>query len=251
MNFMTMLGVLAAIQAGGMCSEADMELYPVIQNGKWGYIDKSGKMKIQPQYDCAWDFSDDMACVQVGLLRGYINTKGEMVLKPQYAMAGPFVNGAAPVCVGARRWGAMMDLRGAGAGLEGRWVTINKEGKEGAAPGQAPKPAGDAAVASIVKTKNAQTKKWFFADKSGKKLSDTEYDFIGDFSEGLFRVVAGGKQGYVDGAGKTVVDAKFDCGWEFKRGLARVMIGRKEGYIDKTGKFVWEPKEDSYPEPVK
>ena len=57
--------------AGGSPGEALAQastpaLYPVAVDGKWGFIDESGRMVIQPQYDDAgsavdWGFGGDMA----------------------------------------------------------------------------------------------------------------------------------------------------------------------------------------------
>ena len=40
-------------------------LFPVEQNGKWGYIDKTGRMVIEPQFDRTWDFSEGLGCVWI------------------------------------------------------------------------------------------------------------------------------------------------------------------------------------------
>jgi hypothetical protein len=36
--------------------EANGILYPVLKNGKYGYIDSNGEIKIKPQFDDAQDF---------------------------------------------------------------------------------------------------------------------------------------------------------------------------------------------------
>ena len=39
------------------------------KTGKWGYIDKQGKMVVNPQFDCDWvcsGFSEGLAAVRVG-----------------------------------------------------------------------------------------------------------------------------------------------------------------------------------------
>src|SRR5712692_7147714 len=35
------------------------------ENGKWGYIDKTGKMIISPQFDQAWGFQEGLAAVKI------------------------------------------------------------------------------------------------------------------------------------------------------------------------------------------
>jgi hypothetical protein len=46
----------------GLAQKKDSNaLFPARQNGKWGYIDRSGSLIIQPQFDEAWDFSEGLA----------------------------------------------------------------------------------------------------------------------------------------------------------------------------------------------
>src|SRR5262249_43054146 len=40
---------------------------------KWGYIDKTGKVVISPQFDSAGIFSEGLACVRKGRKVGYID----------------------------------------------------------------------------------------------------------------------------------------------------------------------------------
>lgn len=108
-------------------------------DGKWGYVDAAGRVKIQPVYDEASDFEDGVACVcidsawrlidkhgncvvnavcadmysvgderivyeQDGRL-GLIDTKGHIKMRPVYVEIGRFFdNGLAPVCNGTH-WG--------------------------------------------------------------------------------------------------------------------------------------------------
>jgi hypothetical protein len=41
-------------------------LFPARQDGKWGFIDSTGRVVIDFQYDEALDFSDGMAQIRVG-----------------------------------------------------------------------------------------------------------------------------------------------------------------------------------------
>ena len=59
-------------------------------NGKCGYINKDGKFAITPQFDNAWDFSEGLACVEIGGKYGYINQEGEIVINPQFDDASSF-----------------------------------------------------------------------------------------------------------------------------------------------------------------
>ena len=70
---------------------------------KWGYLDKTGNWAIQPRFDIAEDFSEDLAAVCVraqGPDRdqwGYIDKAGKFVIPPQYEKAQPFFRGLAKV----------------------------------------------------------------------------------------------------------------------------------------------------------
>ena len=84
------------------CSDSEKSegLAYVKVGGKWGYINKEGKMVITPQFDAALDFLEGMAMVLVGDKVGYINKEGEMVINPQFDSALSFSEGMASVLVG-------------------------------------------------------------------------------------------------------------------------------------------------------
>ena len=57
----------------------------------------AGKSKITRTYDVADDFSDGLAPVQVGNRWGYINKEGKVAINPQFNDARGFSLGLAPV----------------------------------------------------------------------------------------------------------------------------------------------------------
>jgi len=63
--------------------DADL-LFPVKQNGKWGYIDKLGRVIVEPTYDEADMMSDGMAAVVLKGKLGYIDSTGRLAIEPQY-----------------------------------------------------------------------------------------------------------------------------------------------------------------------
>src|ERR1044072_999522 len=48
-------------------------LAPFMKGDKWGYIDKSGRVRIEPRFDDAWPFSGGRAGVKRGGRYGYID----------------------------------------------------------------------------------------------------------------------------------------------------------------------------------
>lgn len=84
--------------------------------------------------------------------------------------------------------------------------------------------------------------KYGYRDKDGEFLIQPQFDYAGEFSEGLAVVGLGKfpatKWGYINLQGQVVIPAQFDGAHDFSEGMAAVSIGGKLGYIDRTGKLV-------------
>src|SRR5450755_4187685 len=76
---------------------SDESLFPVSKAGRAGYIGKSGKLVIAPQFDLAFDFSEGLAIVSIGDRFGFIDRSGRIVISPKYSDARNFSEGLAPV----------------------------------------------------------------------------------------------------------------------------------------------------------
>ena len=66
---------------------------------KYGFVDRSGRMAIKPQFDYVGAFSDGLALATQTPdgKSGYIDTTGRFVIEPQYDEAEDFSEGLAPV----------------------------------------------------------------------------------------------------------------------------------------------------------
>src|SRR5687768_7201858 len=84
-------------------------LYPFIENGKYGYINKTGKVVIDAQYESGNSFSEGLACVKLHGKKGFINGSGKMVIEAKLEDAFDFSEGLA--CVK----------------FSGKWYYISKE----------------------------------------------------------------------------------------------------------------------------
>lgn len=248
MKYITILAAMFSVQACIHAAEKDVELFPVSQGGKWGYIDKSGSLVIKPQYDMAWDFSEGLASVQVGMKRGYIDDKGAMVIATQYDLSRPFSDGLAAVYTNAQKWGNFIVFnRGSGG-----WMYIDRTGKPAVNPKQLITAfagefrEGRAPVGYVVN----RSPRASFVSKDGSVWTGAKIDsvYVGPYSEGLavFQQYRG-KFGFIDPAGAEVIPRNYDGAGDFSEGLAAVATPKdatsKElnwGYIDKTGKVVLE-----------
>lgn len=65
-------------------------LAAIKENGKWGYIDKDGKIVIEPQFEEAHSFLNGYAAVKTHGKWGYINEKGKLVIEEKFIDARDF-----------------------------------------------------------------------------------------------------------------------------------------------------------------
>ncbi|MEO0075422.1 MAG: WG repeat-containing protein, partial [candidate division WOR-3 bacterium] len=79
-------------------------LFPIKQNGKYGFIDQWGRVMIRPKFDQTLGFKDKLAAVCTQGKWGYINTDGEYVISPQYDWAENFSEGLARVMLNKKTY---------------------------------------------------------------------------------------------------------------------------------------------------
>lgn len=63
-----------------MSTDTEM-LTPREIRGKWGYVDKDGKWIIDPIFDWAEDFSENLAAVEINGKIGYVDVTGDFVIE--------------------------------------------------------------------------------------------------------------------------------------------------------------------------
>lgn len=54
---------------------------------KWGFIDNTRKLMIQPQFDYAFGFSEGLAAVEKDQHYSFIDHEGRMLIPPRYSRA--------------------------------------------------------------------------------------------------------------------------------------------------------------------
>lgn len=185
-------------------------LFVVIVNDKRGYIDRAGKIIIEPQFAGADYFSEGLAVVATddnGYAEGYINETGEIVIRPQFDKAVAFSEGLALV----------------GFDLSKREVKVGGQ--------------------TYYTRSIHPAYKWGYIDKTGKYIVEPMYSMAFDFAEGLAAVKKpGGNFGFIDKTGRMVIPAQFAYAGSFSGGLACVWINGKYGFIDKSGGVVIKPR---------
>src|SRR5215471_400081 len=71
--------------------------YPIAMNGRFGYIDHSGKVVVPVQFADAGHFDAGLAPVKVGRVWGYTDKSGKLAIAPTFDVADPFSGGMALV----------------------------------------------------------------------------------------------------------------------------------------------------------
>ena len=209
-------------------------LYPINVNGKYGFMDRSGKTVIEPQFDLAGQFSEGLAQVRVGSKEGYINKKGQVVIVPQFDDTMPFRDGraAVKVCCGLWRPANGRDTHG----------FIGKDGKLITSPTFLWVGSFSEALAPVMMANGTLA----FVDRDGKGVPALSGKFqmlySSGFVEGLAPAASDGKNGFIDHDGKWVIDPQFEAVGSFSGGLAAVRVGGKSGFVDRRGKFVINPQ---------
>ncbi len=72
-------------------------LYPIGENGKWGFVNSDGLISIKPVYENAEVFSFGLALVKYKGKIGYLNGRGNWQIKPKYDSGTSFVGDCATV----------------------------------------------------------------------------------------------------------------------------------------------------------
>jgi hypothetical protein len=192
-------------------------LFPARHDSKWGYIDDTGKLILDFQYDEALPFADGMAAIRIGVQWGYIDDTGRLAIAPQFETPYSFSQGLVQLVSGAAV--GFMDKSGRTV-IETQFATAN-----GFHEGLAAVSLNDGSG---------------YIDVSGKVvLRLPGITAAEDFSEGLAVVSEDGICGYINKLGEYAFERRFLYATEFCDGLAVVEYDSyKYGVIDKTGRLV-------------
>ena len=204
------------------------------EDGKHGYIDESGQVVIEPIFNNWTDFSEGLAAVSINFEWGYIDKTGKWAIPRQFAEAGRFSNGLALVTV---------PLNGKVSVPPGpeKHVFIDKTGKVVIDPKDDILNGRFSEEAGAIQFNTDRGLNAVLIDKTGKTiLTVQDIETLG-FSEGLLPAKKDGKWGYLDPTGQFVIEPQFKEAHRFAEGLAAVLVGEKWGFIDHSGRFVIQP----------
>lgn len=251
--------------------ERKTSLFPIIQEGRWGFINQAGKIVVKPEFKSVKPFMNGLAAIKDQNDKvGYVNEAGKVVIEPRFKNADAFHEQRAGVKYG-NKWGfvdqtgklvipAVFD--GVGWFSEGRaavysnglWGFIDLDGKFIAQPKFVDHLEFSEGVAAFAVMQNGRYQDGLI-DRNGQivsELEDVNLLFIEGFSDGLLPVMGDAHKytfspgtnllGYIDRNDKVAIPRKFEIASSFRDGLAPVRVNGKWGVIDTTGQFIIEPK---------
>lgn len=218
---LAIVGIAASMLCLGGCREVSQPafdgvegpLYPVEQDGEWGYITRAGSLAIEPQYNEAGPFVDGRALVRQDEGYGFIDARGQVVIPTRFAAARSFSNGLAPVRPDSL-WG-FIDRDG--TMVIPPQFALGRDTSNRVAPSQGP--AGPLRLAPSAPAPPSY------------------------FSANRARVERNREWGYIDRDGNVAVPPQFTEARAFRNGLARVRFADGEmGYVTPSGTPVWPPR---------
>ena len=193
-----------------------MTLYPIVQNGEYGFIRDDGAVSIAPQYESAMTFSDGLAGIQRNGKWGFINASGDVVIPPRFDSCLPFAYGLAVVKDGDST--QYVDTSGR--------IAISTEFyrcdsfEDDLAP-----------VMPDIRSKGA------FIDRNGRVVLSGRNYLISHFSHGLINCPEAGKWGYINRSGDFKIAPQYAHAYPFHDGLAAVALRNEDAFrfIDTRG----------------
>ena len=249
-----------------------VNLFPFSENDKEGYINATGKIVIEPQFDIAAEFYDGVARVamidpsrtldpltnMIRLNNGFIGADGALIADFQYPHVRDFSDQRAAVRVGKKV--GYLDTAGemvieprfdfawsCSEGLAPAIVRKNKPmmlSKDGEVAFE--KPAGQLGDCREGLIPYNYKSKWSYLDRDGETAFELKCSAASPFSEGLAAILAKGKMGYIDTSGNIVIEPQFPQAQEFSEGLAAVEVynaGKGKKDYTKPQQFIYIDQE--------
>jgi len=199
--------------------------YMVAREGTWGILKKDGTEIVEPEWEDFRIIGENLYAVMRGGKWGVIKPDGTVVVKLVWDEIGSFLDEIAPVKLNGK-WGAV-DENGE-VMIEPVWRRLNVIHN-----GRAFVSSGENGLGP-----------WGMIDKTGKVWVKPEWDTISGIGEGeRYEVVKNGKHGVVDSSGKLVVEVKWDYLSRFSKSRyvatqnGKLVLLKRDGQVAMTPKY--------------
>ena len=225
-------------------SQQSPTLIPYQKGEKWGYCDQNKKIVISCTYSSASPFYEGLARVSNEKFKfGFINTQGKLVIPFKYDWAHNVHEGWIYVEQQLKKWGnvgGFIDTKGEVI------IPMRLNMPPVPLPENERYQFSEGLIGVPWKYEPFGKFGYRYADKNGKFVLDTPYNYADRFSNGLAPInIDFGKAGYIDRQGKVLFTDNYYVTAPFSEGLARVRPNAttaeddmRFGFINTKGKLV-------------
>jgi len=200
---------------------AAVELLPIKERNKWGYIAKEGTIQIKPTFDGAEEFYEGMAIISLEGKYGFINKMGEIVIDPIFDDAYQINEGHAVV--------EIQDHLG----------IINRSGEFVIQPDYE-----DLGNLTEGLSYFSQGEFYGYFDEKGIIRLKEQYTSASDFKNGKAIVSKQENYGLIDRFGTTAIPFKYERLKEYVNGVYTARLDDKWGLLSETGDTITSFKYD-------
>jgi WG containing repeat len=159
----------------------------ILKDGKYGFVDARGRLRIANRYDGIGAFQEGLAAVKILGKWGYVDVSERIVVQPVYDIANPFNNGLAQVSRAGKTGIIEKDGR---ALIPMKYDSIGRL------------PDGN----FLLKLNSL----YGLADRSGQVRLDTRNDRITDLDNGYVLISRNGKSGLLTTQGLSTIPLAYD-----------------------------------------
>lgn len=220
---------------------------------KRGFINKSGELVAEPEFDNVDNFSDGLAKVVRDGKVGFINREGKIVFKPVFnkiiqrtenMVKGQIGRGKLTLLpryedLPGERFSQVSDLNKPPIRVKmgNKWGFVDNLGEFIVKPKFSEADLFENQPVTRVR-KNGT---WGLLNQSGELVVDTVYERLTYLGDEIFKIGMGDREGLA-GPGGLIIKPKFQKIKEFQEGLAPVKQDGKWGYVNKQGEIKVEPQ---------
>lgn len=207
--------------------------------GEMGYATPDDEVMLKGDYSFLRPFSEKHASARIsGSKMGIIDEKGNEVIPFEYNYTSSVGSGLFAVKTESKDKVGYMNL-------EGNYVVEPKYDMGFAFKGKRARVAvGN--YQSFMDFKYMETCKYGFIDEKGNEVIAAEYDWAGDFGDGIAPVAKNGRYFFIDQDGNKVDDKTYSNLSGFRGELCWVGKGRKGGFINRDNEVVIPFEYDNY-----
>jgi hypothetical protein len=205
----------------------------VMLNNRWGVLDEQGKEVVPPQYEKMEQFEGILAGVSKDRKQGVINNKGKVVVPVQFDSATPLRDAFNKLTnfVKVHNYYPLTpeQQKNARQSYQQLFGLYDAEGKLVAPV----KYSSIRAIGNGIVRLSVDNKHTYINETGETLLADAPYQ-AEKMQDGLAVVLDEAKKyGYMDQTGKLVIPLQYEFAGDFKQGLALVKKDGKAGLIDK------------------